>query len=105
MSVITRSEVYESASSDGYQPAGDGVFFLNQSHAEGYAFNKHGGYRTIIKHHALLVQEESSGTYEQFYLLKDERIRSLYNTDKYKEELKANALKKLSTAEREVLGL
>lgn len=93
-------EIYESGSTDGYKHFGDNKYFLNESMAKAYAKNKHGNYCIDpIKHFAINAGDE------KYYLLKSESPINLANSEAEKLKIKESALSKLSSEEREILGV
>jgi hypothetical protein len=94
------NKIYESASSDGYQTMGDGLFFRKEHEALAKAEQKHGsGHAEVLAHDAI---EAENG---QYFILKSTKSVSLFNSEQFKKELIENARKKLTPAELEALGL
>lgn len=92
-------KLYEPASSDGYKPSGDGIFFLEESAALMSSQKRHGGHSTSpIHHHAL---ENTDG---RFFLLKSASTVALANSEHARRDLAATARAKLTKEELAALN-
>ena len=100
MNAVKIVTLYESASSDGYRPSGDGLFYLNESEAKAAGDVKHSGWScSPLQHEAM---DTGDG---KFYLLASSSPVALANTPAHKEQLRQMALKKLTDSEKKILGL
>lgn len=93
-------KLYETASSDGYSSSGDGLYFLDKTVAISVGKNKHGNYASgPLEHNGVKVSKDG-------YLL-IQRIDPivLADSEAHKEKIRQSALKKLSSEEKEILGI
>lgn len=95
MKIIT---LYEAGSTDGYRSYGDGKFYLTLSEAE-VGSSRHGGHASPLTHNKIGYIDG------QYYMLERITPIAIANSIEEKEQLRQSALKKLTKAEREVLGI
>lgn len=92
--------LYEPASTDGYTSSGDGIYFLDETSAQGRANLRHGSYAVApIRHYAI---EDGKGRY---YLLKQSRPVPIADSKQATEDIAKAARAKLSKEELKALGL
>lgn len=92
--------IYESASTDGYTSTGDRKYFTEKSLAIAYGKNKHGNYVTDpICYYAINIPDDG------YLILASKDPVFLADSEEEKKKIKDHALSKLSSEEREVLGI
>ena len=91
--------LYETASSDGYTPTGDEIFYLNNLDAIAKSQIMHGAYTcSPIRHNAIKTDDG------RYLLLKSTTPISIADSSQAKEDIVKHALQKLTDAERMTIG-